>query len=257
MSTKVTKLADRKSVKSDTYSELENALRDSFESAPIPDSEILENLQLFITTQNWRRIFFFYEMYQKILEVPGVIMQFGTRWGRELALFEALRTTFEPFNHARRVIGFDTFEGYTAPHAKDGGESVVREGNLATSENYEHYLEQILDIRDRMSVLPHVRKFDLVKGDASIELEKYLKANPHTVISLMHLDMNLYEPTRKCLELARPHLTKGSVVIIDEVNLKTFPGETIALQEVFGLNNIRLKRHALVNPTWPAYFEVE
>ena len=94
-------------------------------------------------------------------------------------------------------------------------------------------------------------------GDASKTLRQYLDDNPHTIVSLAHLDMNLYEPTKNCLEMLQPHLTKGSIVIVDEINLDVFPGETIALNEVFGLNNIRLKRHPLVNPTWPAYFVVE
>ena len=44
--------------------------------------------------------------------MPGSIIQFGVRWGRELALFEMLRTIFEPFNHSRSIYGFDTFTGY-------------------------------------------------------------------------------------------------------------------------------------------------
>ena len=46
-------------------------------------------------------------------------------------------------------------------------------------------------------------------------------------------------------------------MIVDEVNLDIMPGETIALKEVFGLSNLRLKRHPKVNPTWPSYFTVE
>ena len=54
--------------------------------------------------------------------------------------------------------------------------------------------------------------------------------------------MNLYKPTKDCLEAIKPRLVKGSVVAFDELNDPTCPGETQALQEVFGLNNIKLLR---------------
>jgi hypothetical protein len=57
-----------------------------------PEREVCENLALFITPQHFRRMMFFCEMYKLILDKPGSILQFGVRWGRELALFENLRT---------------------------------------------------------------------------------------------------------------------------------------------------------------------
>jgi hypothetical protein len=35
---------------------------------------------------------------------------------------------------------------------------------------------------------------------------------------------------------------KGSVLVFDELCDDIFPGETIALQEVFGLNSLRVER---------------
>ena len=44
-----------------------------------------------------------------------------------------------------------------------------------------------------------------------------------------------------------PRLTKGSLLVFDELNSSTFPGETRALAEVVGLGNLRLQR----NPNAP------
>ena len=247
----------RHDTKSDSYNNAEEQLRQALEGGLVPRAEILENLHLFIPPQQMRRILFFYEIYQELLTVPGVIMQFGVRWGRELALFESLRTTFEPFNHSRKIIGFDTFTGYDGIDEKDGDHQVIKPGNLTTSAHYEDKLDSLLHQREQLSPLPHVQKYQLIKGNAEDTLKAYLEENPHTIISMAHLDMNLYRPTRTCLELLKEHMPKGSIIIIDEVNLDILPGETVALKEVFGLNNIRLKRHASVNPTWPAYFVIE
>jgi hypothetical protein len=57
-------------------------------------------------------------------------------------------------------------------------------------------------------------------------------------------DMDVYKPTRDVLELILPRLTKGSLLVFDELNDETFPGETRAVDEVLGLNNIRLRQNS-------------
>ena len=148
----------RSNTKSNTYNDAEAAILDHLKNTSVPDDELLENLHLFITPQQLRRILFFYEIYKEILETPGVIMQFGVRWGRELALFESLRTTFEPFNHSRRVIGFDTFSGYAGVNQKDGNNKVMKEGNLTTTPKYEEELGDILHQREQLSPIQNVKK---------------------------------------------------------------------------------------------------
>ena len=56
-------------------------------------------------------------------------------------------------------------------------------------------------------------------------------------------DMDIYKPTKDALKAIKPRLTKGSILIFDELNCKEFPGETEALNEVLGLNNIKLKHY--------------
>ena len=90
--------------------------------------------------------------------------------------------------------------------------------------------------------MSHIRKYELVKGDMIETVPAYLEANPHTVIALAYFDLALYEPTRKCLEAIRPHLARGSVLAMDELNSADFPGETVAFNEVIGLRSYRLVR---------------
>lgn len=219
--------------------------------------EMIDNLGLFITPQQRRREIFLYEIYKLILDKPGSICQFGVRWGREMALFESLRTIFEPFNHSRKVIGFDTFEGYTGVTSCDGASKQAFDGNLGVPKNYDEYLNDLLQFREKLSPLEQYKKFTLIKGDVRVTLKDYLNENQHEIFSLVHLDLNLYEPTKVVLELIQPRLFSGSIVIIDEINLKSLPGETIALREIFDLNRIKLRRLPNISPTWPAFFEVQ
>lgn len=241
--------------KSDTERTNEQRMVERLKTCPIPDAQLLENLGLFLGSKNLSRILFMDRLYEQIVDVPGVVMEFGTRWGQNAALFSALRGIYEPFNRHRKIVAFDTFAGFPGVALKDGRSELMREGNLSTTDGYVEFLSDVLQIHEAANPLSHIEKFDLVAGDATQQLPKYLESNPHTIISLAYFDFDLYEPTRQCLELVRPRLVKGSVVGFDELNDPDSPGETLALAEVFGLPNVRLRRWRHASRT--AYFVVE
>ncbi len=211
-------------------------------SSPIPDDQLLSNLGLYLESKNLSRLLFLDTLYRQVVGVQGVVFEFGTRWGQNTAVFSALRGIYEPFNRHRKLVAFDTFSGFPSIHPKDGGSDLMKKGQLALTENYERYLEQVLAAHEKLNPLDHLKKFELRKGDAVVEIERYLAQHPHTIVAMAYFDFDLYEPTKKCLEAIRPRLTKGSVVGFDELNDPDSPGETHALMEVFGLNNIRLQR---------------
>ena len=59
---------------------------------------------------------------------------------------------------------------------------------------------------------------------------------------MVFLDFDIYEPTKEILKMIKPRLVKGSVVAFDELNDPDSPGETLALMETIGLNNVELKK---------------
>jgi hypothetical protein len=135
-------------------------------TCPIPDAQVLENLGLYLHPKNLSRILFMHQIYQEIVEVPGVVFEYGTRWGQNIALFSAFRGIYEPFNRHRKIVGFDTFAGFPGLTPEDGASDLMREGNLAVTENYGRYLDEILSVQEAMSPLSHIKKFELVVGDA-------------------------------------------------------------------------------------------
>ena len=213
-----------------------------FENNPLPREELLTNLLLFTRSSVLAKTLYLNELYQRIIDVPGVVMEFGVWWGQNMVLFEALRAIYEPYNYTRRVIGFDTFTGYSALSEKDGNSEYVAEGAYSVSEGYENFLAELLDYHQQENSMPHFKKYELVKGDAAVGISDYLERHPETIISLAYFDLQLYEPTKKCLEAIRPHLTRGSVIAMDEINCEEFPGETLALREVWDLNKLKITR---------------
>jgi hypothetical protein len=243
-----------------TYESMEEKMAreqfaEHFKKCPIPDDQLLSNLGLFLNSKNLSRILFMDHLYKQIIDVQGIIIEFGTRWGQNLALFSAIRGIYEPFNRHRKIVGFDTFTGFPDISAKDGKSDMMKKGELVVTENYIDYLARIMEFQEKDNPLSHIKKFDLRVGNAVVEIDNYLKEYPETIIALAYFDFDIYEPTKKCLEAIRTHLVKGSVLGFDELNDHDSPGETIALREVFGLDNIKLKRYQYTSRV--SYFVLE
>ena len=221
------------------------ALLSAFKGTSIPEGEILSQLGMFLSRRTLSRIFLMDDLYRKIIHVPGIIIDFGTRWGQNAALFSNFRGMYEPYNYNRLVVAFDTFAGFPAIDPKDGNALGV--GDYAVTEGYEKELDGILSCHEAEYPYNHRKKFELIKGDALQTFPDYLKKNPHTVIALAYFDFDLYAPTKACLELVKERVTKGSIIAFDELNCAEFPGETLAAMEILGLAKVTLRRDPL-NP---------
>jgi hypothetical protein len=220
----------------------------------LPKLGVQWNLHNLVTLkrQTLSRTLYFNSLYQEVLSVPGVILEFGVQWGSSLAQLINLRGIYEPYNHSRKIIGFDTFEGFLKINTEDGIDHGI--GDYKTTDNYENTLNRILEIHESNSPLSHIKKFELIKGDASNTIHSWLSANPHAIVSMAIFDMDLYRPTRDVLQAIIPRLTKGSLLIFDELNCEHFPGETVAVNEILGLNNLALKRHPhQPNSAWAVF----
>jgi len=200
------------------------------------------NIGLYVRATILAKILYLNELYERILPIPGIIMEFGVWWGANLSLLANFRSVYEPYNWTRKVVGFDTFTGYQSFSAQDGTSGAIAPGAYAVTANYENYLAEMLACHEADNVMSHIHKHELVKGNVLETIEQYLLENPQTIIALAYFDLALYEPTKKCLEIISPHLVKGSVLAMDELNSKEFPGETVAYREVIGLDRFRLFR---------------
>jgi hypothetical protein len=217
-----------------------SALTKKIRLSPIPDGELSANLGLYLSRMQISRLLLMHQLYQKILPVHGVVMEFGVRWGQNLALFSNFRGMYEPYNYNRKIIGFDTFSGFPSVDDKDGNRVAV--GDYAVTDNYHEYLSDILEWHQADSPIPHKKKFALVAGDATQTIHEYLKNQPETVVALAYFDFDIYQPTKTCLEAILPRLTRGSVIAFDELNCPEFPGETLAVMETLGLGRYGLQR---------------
>jgi len=95
------------------------SLFELMKGSPLPEEELLSNIGLFIDRRMLSRFLFLQELYKVQLGIHGSIFEFGVRYGQNLTLLTSLRGIFEPFNHNRKIIGFDTFTGFPSVNPLD------------------------------------------------------------------------------------------------------------------------------------------
>jgi hypothetical protein len=220
------------------YAEITAALLNS----PVPEAERIAQLGLYLDRSALSHILFLQDLYRRILSVHGVILEFGVRWGRNVALFAELRNIYEPRNFLRRIVGFDTFQGFPGVSTEDGSAPGATTGAYSVRPGYEEELSRLLAAHEYFGLRPHLHRNDVVKGDLSQTLPAYLKLHPETIVALAYFDLDLFEGTVRGLELIGDRLVRGSVVAFDELCMQQFPGETQALLQTWGLRQLRLQR---------------
>lgn len=216
------------------------------------------NYQLlsYLRRQTLAKVLWWEHIYRQIIEIPGCILEFGVHFGTSLSTLMSLRGLLEPYNYQRDIVGFDTFEGFASIAAEDQpGHLHWNAGDYATPEGFAEHLTEVLQIQERMSPLAHIRKHELVVGDASVTFPQWLSEHPEQLVALAILDMDVYEPTARVLEAVQNRLTRGSIVVLDELASKAFPGETRAFMEIVGSRAVRLRRFPL--QPMAAYYVVE
>ena len=183
-----------------------------------------------------------YEVFKSILTVEGSIVECGVLEGGGLMTWAQLSAILEPANHQRRVIGFDTFAGFVSIASEDqmSTSEFLVEGGFAADSYAE--LQECIRIFDMTRYFQHISKVELVRGDIKETVPRYLEENPHLVVSLLYLDVDVFEPTAVAIKNLVPRMPKGAVIAFDELNLPTFPGETLAVLQELGLNKLRIQR---------------
>ena len=177
------------------------------------------------------------------LDLPGSIVECGCYMGQGLMTFAQLSSIYEPYNHTRRIIGFDTFEGFPSVNEKDKNKEVEwKEKDLATIGNISEEINESIKLHDKNRPLGHISKTQLVTGDITNTADAFLNENRHLIISMLYLDFDIYEPTKIAIEKFLPRIPKGGIIAFDELNTHNCPGETIALLETIGISNIKLQR---------------
>jgi O-methyltransferase len=145
----------------------------------------------------------------------------------------AAALTFELYDSDKKVFCFDTFQGMTKPTYLDKdtafNSSAMKKYSALNNSEYNAWcyspIDEVINNFNEAGISSD--RFKLIKGDVLETLPKFKSGN----ISILRLDTDWYESTRKELEFLWPKLTKFGVLIIDDYG--HWAGSKKAVDEFF------------------------
>jgi len=184
-----------------------------------------------------------YELYKNIVSLPGHIFELGVYKGASLIRFATFRSALES-EFSRKIVGFDAFGNFPTAGIEGGDDKNFIElfedaggGGLSRAE-----LSEILERKGFQNI-------SLIEGNVFDTLGVYLKNNPETRISLLHLDMDVKEPTLFALHELYPRIVPGGLIVVDDYN--AVKGATDAVDEFIADKGLQLLKLGHYNV--PAY----
>lgn len=216
-----------------------------FEQSPASIHGKLHHFPKYVARQEMSKLFCRYELFKKILPIHGSVVEIGCCAGSGIFTYAHASSILEPYNYSRKIIGFDTFQGYPQLNEEDqrGNFQVanIQPGSYS-AQGLKEEMEGFMGLFDQNRPLGHLPKIELVEGDVLHTLPQYLKDHPELIVSMLNLDTGLYASTKVALELLLPHMPKGALITFDTVGVRGFPGENLALKECLDLNKYRIER---------------
>jgi hypothetical protein len=210
-----------------------------FQTHPMDIEDALFNLGLYARSGLLVKFLLLADIYKRCMHIPGVMVEFGCWFGQNLVLLENLRAIFEGFHKQRRILGFDSFEGYSETQ-------FAGTGLYSTGKDYKIYLNQLLDAHSQCNVYGHIpHQHELIVGDVCVTAPEYFIKHPELTVALAILDMGPQDPTEAALRAIKPHLVKGSLIMLDEFTWAQMPGEAIAFRKIFRPSEYKIERLAL------------
>jgi len=171
--------------------------------------------------------------------VPGDIVECGVFKGTGIFTFLKLKRYINP-NTLKKVIGFDFFDTNSlinnlSDQDKEAMSTLFEGRSFSHDKTYKQFLNDKI-IKCGFSA----HEFDLVSGDISETLPRYIHERPGMKISMLYLDLDLADPTYDVLCAAWDRVSKGGVVVFDEYAFHKW-SESKGVDKFFGDKEIQVK----------------
>ena len=194
-----------------------------------------QHFTVLVRRQWMKRFLAHIEFFKMTLDVPGDIAEVGVFRGLGLMTWANLLEAYCIGDRTKIVYGFDNWKGFRSLAPEDGAvvDAVQKQAGGFSPEKYLEELESAIAIFDEDRFISWKPRVKLVKGDIEDTAPKFVADNSGVRFSLVHMDCDLYHPTKACLEAFWPRLSRGGVMLFDEYAIPDWPGETKAVDEFF------------------------
>jgi hypothetical protein len=177
-----------------------------------------------------------HNLFQKVLNVPGNIVELGVFKGVGLCQLLKLREIYTPGSE-KMVIGFDYFDNVNLSdqlyYDSVEMEKFYRDRGVDPKKGISK--ESLSKIYNNIGFSYYNsneggKPYKLIEGDILKTLPVFLEQNKGFRISFLLFDMDMYKPTLDSLNLLYDRVTRGGVIIFDEYGCDEW-GESNAVDE--------------------------
>jgi hypothetical protein len=173
------------------------------------------------------------EIYKKIINLPGDVLEFGVYKGTSMVRLLSFRDLLEN-EYSRKVVGFDIFGKFPDNLILENDRKFVEQfenaGGYGISKNE---FEMLLNNKG-------FQNYSLIEGDIIQTIPEYITQNPSLKISLLHIDVDVYEPSKAILETLWDKVVTGGILMLDDYG--TVEGETKAVDDFFAGQHIQINK---------------
>ncbi len=185
--------------------------------------EYENNFYLSCGPERLAKVLSHYELFKKSLSVPGDLIECGVFKGVSLSRWIKFREILSSKNE-KKIIGFDTYSEF--PETFFQGDIKSREQFIKSAGLESIGKDQLKSLLGKQGLDDNV---SLVEGDIRKTIPEYLKLNPNCKISLLNIDVDIYESTKFALETLFPYVSTNGVIIFDDYG--AFAGANKAIDE--------------------------
>ncbi len=168
------------------------------------------------------RFYSLVQLFRRTLNLQGLMAECGCYRGlSSYVLCSTLRQTQGAFNGEGFRI-FDSFAGLSVPQAEDQVDGVSVEANILRDMTRPGKFAAALEqVQGALAAFPHIRYFPgwIPQG---------FPPEPDARYRFVHVDVDIYQPTRDSFEYFYPRLVPGGIIVSDDYN---WPGARKALAE--------------------------
>ena len=199
--------------------------------------EPVEAVKLFMVLgrRQWLKRFLAHaELFRQTIDVPGDIAEVGVFRGAGLFTWANLLEAYSIGDRTKVVVGFDNWSGFSELAPEDGPEveDLQKKAGGFSPGAYLDELESAIQIFDADRFVPWKPRIQLVRGEIEQTVPQFVRDNPGVRFSLIHMDCDLYRPTKAAITALWPRLSRGGMMLFDEYAIRDWPGETKAADEL-------------------------
>jgi|TARA_B110000438_G_C15820570_1_gene654227 hypothetical protein len=185
-----------------------------------------------LSCNNFRiaKILAHYELFKIASEKQGHFVLGGVFRGISTVEFATFVELFEKSTD-RKIIIFDEFGKFPKNNSDLKSKLIIQQmGSTAIS------------ISQLLSILKHkkINNVELIKGKIPTIILDYVKSHPKLKISLLNLDIDIYDRNLTALFLLYPFIVKGGILILNDYGI--FQHETKIIDNYFKNKNVEIKK---------------